>query len=91
MNLKNVTFIVKERLKSLSFKTGVIVLGVCALCYILSFAQMLLPIPAWMKGVLWTILFGIAKTAQYSALLIIGKEGIARLRRRWRFKSSVDN
>ena len=71
-------------LASLSFRTGVIVLIVCVLCYIISFAQMLLPISVAAKGVLWTVFFGLAKATQYTALLIIGKEGVKRLRRYFR-------
>ena len=56
---------VKSWLQSLSFRTGVIVLLCCIPFYILSFAQMLLPISAAAKGVLWTVLFGMAKTCQY--------------------------
>lgn len=68
-------------LARLSFRTGVVVAIVCALCYVASFAQMLLPMSAAAKGVLWVVLFGMAKTAQYTAILILGKEGIVRLRR----------
>lgn len=76
----------KEWLQSLSFRTGVIVALVCLLCYAVSFAQMLLPISVAAKGVLWTLFFGLAKTAQYSALLILGKAGAERLKE-W-FKTS---
>lgn len=62
-------------LKRLSFRTGVIILALCVPCYILSFAQMLLPISAATKGVLWFVLFGLAKTTQYTGLAIIGVEG----------------
>ena len=48
--------------------------------YILSFAQMLLPISAAAKGVLWTVLFGMAKTCQYGGLTILGVEGYQRLK-----------
>ena len=41
------------------------VLALCVPCYILSFAQMALPISATAKGVLRFILFGAAKTFQY--------------------------
>ena len=71
---------IKAWLSGLSFKTGMIVLGVCALCYIVSFAQMLLPIGIAAKGILWTVFFGLAKASQYSGLLIIGKEGIMKLK-----------
>ena len=48
--------------------------------YVLSFAQMLLPISAAAKGILWTILFGLAKTCQYGGLTILGVEGYQRLK-----------
>lgn len=70
---------IKEFIKGLSFKTGVIILGACLVFYVLSFAQMLLPISPVAKGVLWTVLFGCAKAAQYSALLILGKAGIKKI------------
>ena len=71
---------IKTWLQSLSFRTGVIVLLCCIPCYILSFAQMLLPISAAAKGVLWTVLFGMAKTCQYGWLTILGVEGYNRLK-----------
>lgn len=67
-------------LQSLSFRTGVIVLLCCIPFYVLSFAQMLLPISAAAKGVLWTVLFGMAKTCQYGGLTILGVEGYQRLK-----------
>lgn len=80
----------KERLKSLrtylaslSFRTGVVVACVCVLCYIISFAQMLLPTPVWVKTALWATFYGLAKATQYTAIFILGKEGLARLRS-WR-------
>ena len=76
---------VKQWLAGLSFRTGMIVLGVCVMCYVISFAQMLLPISVGAKGVLWVVFFGLAKTAQYSGLLIIGKSGIERIKE-WREK-----
>lgn len=71
---------VKSWLQSLSFRTGVIVLLCCIPFYILSFAQMLLPISVGAKGVLWTVLFGMAKTCQYGGLTILGVEGFKRLK-----------
>ncbi len=70
----------KSWLQSLSFRTGVIVLLCCIPFYILSFAQMLLPISVSAKGILWTILFGLAKTCQYGGLTILGVEGYKRLK-----------
>ena len=64
----------------LSFRTGVIVLLSCIPCYILSFAQMALPISAGAKSVLWFVLFGMAKTLQYGGLTILGVEGVKRLK-----------
>ncbi len=75
---------IKHWLQSLSFRTGVIVLLCCIPFYILSFAQMLLPISVAAKGVLWTVLFGLAKTCQYGGLTILGVEGYKRLKNRLR-------
>ena len=71
---------IKTWLQSLSFRTGVIVLLSCIPFYVLSFAQMLLPISVAAKGVLWTVLFGMAKACQYGGLTILGVEGYRRLK-----------
>ncbi|UKK60278.1 hypothetical protein L6466_09695 [Prevotella communis] len=71
---------VRQWLRSLSFRTGVIVLMSCIPFYILSFAQMVLPISAAAKGILWTVLFGLAKTCQYGGLTILGVEGYKRFK-----------
>ena len=81
---------VKRWLQSLSFRTGVIVLLSCIPFYILSFAQMLLPISTAAKGVLWTVLFGLAKTCQYGGLNILGVEGYKRLKCKFKRGSSED-
>lgn len=78
---------VKHWLQSLSFRTGAIVLLCCIPFYILSFAQMLLPISVTAKGILWTILFGLAKTCQYGGLTILGVEGYKRLKNKFKKKS----
>ena len=75
---------VSTRLSKLSFRTGVIVLTVCIPFYIISFAQMALPISTSLKGALWVLFFGLAKTAQYGGLTILGAEGIKRLKRYWK-------
>ena len=80
--IRNLFLNVKRWLQSLSFRTGVIVLLCCIPFYILSFAQMLLPISAAAKGVLWTILFGLAKTLQYGGITILGVEGYRRLKKK---------
>ena len=81
---------IKTWLQSLSFRTGVIVLLSCIPFYILSFAQMLLPISAAVKGILWTVLFGMAKTCQYGGLTILGVEGYKRLKDMFRRKKTSD-
>ena len=75
---------VKHWLQSLSFRTGVIVLLSCIPFYILSFAQMMLPISVGAKGVLWAVLFGMAKTCQYGGLTILGVEGYKRLKNKFK-------
>ncbi len=75
---------IKEMLQLLSFRTGVIVLLCCVPCYIVSFAQMALPISAYAKGALWVVFFGLAKTFQYAGLTIVGVEGVRRLKQMWR-------
>lgn len=74
----------KQWLSHLSFRTGVIVLICCIPCYILSFAQMALPISATAKSVLWVVLFGLAKTCQYGGLTILGVEGVKRLKSKFK-------
>lgn len=74
---------IQKFLKRFSFRTGVIILALCVPCYIISFAQMALPISTAAKGVLWFIFFGLAKTFQYGGLTIIGVEGVKRLKSWW--------
>ncbi len=82
--MNNAFLKIKNWLSKLSFRTGVIVLACCIPCYILSFAQMALPISVELKGILWIILFGMAKTFQYSGLTILGVEGIKRLKKKFK-------
>ena len=81
---------VREWLGALSFRPPIAAACVC--CYALSFLQMLLPIGVGAKGVLWATFYGLAKACQYTAILILGKEGMARLKSavRQRGKSSGD-
>lgn len=74
---------IKNWLKNLSFKTGIIVLCLCIPFYIISFAQIALDLSYSLKGILWVIFFGLAKTFQYAGLLIIGAEGVKKLKSRW--------
>lgn len=85
----------KERiqafLKRFSFRTGVVVLALCIPCYIISFAQMALPISAAAKGVLWFVFFGLAKTFQYGGLTILGVDGIKRVKDWWKARRQKVN
>ncbi len=78
--MKEVLRMFKQWLSGLSFRTGVVVLSCCIPFYVLSAAQFLLPIGAGWKGVLWVIFFGLAKTAQYGGIAILGVDGYRRLR-----------
>ena len=86
MDFKKTLLKIKNWLQSLSYRTGVIVLACCIPFYVLSFTQMLLPISAAAKGVLWTVLFGLAKTCQYGGITILGVEGYKRLKSRFKKK-----
>ena len=81
--LKNIIGMINTFLKRFSFKTGIIVLSLCIPFYILSFAQMTLDLSYSVKGILWVVLFGLAKTFQYAGLAILGVEGIKRLKNWW--------
>lgn len=82
--MKSLFLRIKVWLSGLSFRTGVIVLLCCIPCYILSFAQMTLPISVELKGILWFILFGMAKTLQYGGITILGVEGVKRVKKKFR-------
>lgn len=70
-------------LQSLSFRTGLIILALCVPFYLLSFAQMALDTSYTMKSVLWVIFFGLAKTFQYTGILILGVEGWKKVKSRF--------
>lgn len=70
----------RARLQKLSFRTGVIILLCCIPFYILSFAQMLLPLSVGTKGVLWAVFFGLAKAVQYTGVAVLGVEGYRRVK-----------
>lgn len=81
---------IKQLLQSLSFKTGVIVLALCIPFYIISFAQMALPISTEMKGMLWVVFFGLAKTFQYGGLTILGVDGWKKLKAYFGKKKEIE-
>lgn len=74
---------IKLYLSRLSYRTGVIVLLSCVIFYILSFVSLALPVSGALRGVLWAVFFGLAKTAQYGGLAILGVEGVKHLRERF--------
>ncbi len=82
-SIKKLFIRLKVWLGGMSFRTGVVLVAVCIVCYVISFAQMLLPLSVTAKGVLWFIFFGMAKTAQYAAIAVLGTTGVKRLRRWW--------
>lgn len=71
---------IKSFLKRFSFRTGVMVLLMCVPCYIFSFLQMALPMDIKVKGILWVVFFGMAKTLQYTGITIIGANGVKKLK-----------
>ncbi len=79
---------IKQWLAGLSFRTGVIVLASCVIFYAISFAQLLLSMSAGWHTALWVIFFGLAKTAQYGGLAILGVEGYRRLKNYFRRKKT---
>ena len=82
-SLEHITQRLKRYLAGLSFRTGVIVLLSCVVFYLLSFASLALPVSAALRGILWATFFGCAKTAQYGGLMILGVEGVRRLKSRF--------
>ena len=78
---------IKRYLSKLSFRTGVVVLVSCLFFYLLSFAVLAMPFSAGLRGALWTVFFGLAKTTQYTGLIILGAEGVKRLRKIFTRKS----
>ena len=81
--IKNLGTRINTFLKRFSFRTGIIILFLCIPFYILSFAQMAMDFSYSVKGILWVIFFGLAKTFQYAGLAILGVEGIKRLKVWW--------
>lgn len=82
--MKRVFYKFLNWLQKLSFKTGLIVLGLCVPCYILAFIPFAFDMDYVVKGILWFVFFGLAKTFQYTGLTILGVEGVRRLKLWWR-------
>ena len=81
---------IKSKLQKLSFRTGVIVLMMCVPFYILSFVQVFFPVSTAVKGVLFTVFFGLAKSFQYGGIAILGAEGYKRVKGYFRRKKQVE-
>ena len=79
--LTQLWYSIKRFLQGLSFRTGVMVLLSCVIFYLLSFAVLVLPLSVGLRGALWALFFGLAKCAQYGGLLILGAEGVKRVKR----------
>ena len=71
---------IRAFLAKLSFRMGMIILLLCIPFYVLSFAQMLLPLSPTAKSILWVLFFGLAKATQYAGLAIIGVDGWRRIK-----------
>lgn len=71
---------IRQLLSRLSFRTGVVVFSLCVPCYIFSFAQIALPSDLESKIVLWALFFGLGQVFQYTGRIILGAEGIKRLK-----------
>lgn len=86
--LNTIIIKIRNKLQKYSFRTGIIVLLTCIPFYMLSFLQMTFSISVRSKGILWIVLFGLAKIFQYGGLTILGVEGIKRIKRHLRIKST---
>ncbi|MGN0228198.1 MAG: hypothetical protein ACI4BH_00155 [Muribaculaceae bacterium] len=72
---------IRQLLSRLPFRTGVVVFSLCIPCYIFSFAQFALPGETESKIVLWALFFGLGQVFQYTGRIILGSDGLARLKR----------
>ena len=72
---------IRQFLSRLPFRTGVVVFSLCIPCYIFSFAQFALPGETESKIVLWALFFGLGQVFQYTGRIILGNDGLARLKR----------
>jgi len=85
LKLRALSARILTRLQKIDFRVGIWLLAGAGMCYIISFAQMSLPnISVVWKGILWTCFFGLAKTLQYTAMAVLGTDGISRLKKRFR-------
>jgi phosphoglycolate phosphatase len=86
-------------LSKLSFRTGVIVLAMYAVCILIAFFPVIPWIKDWwvftamspyVKGLWWTAWFGLAHVFKYAGITILGIEGCKRLRAYFKRKKQAD-
>lgn len=89
---------IKLWLSKLSFRTGVIVLALCVLCYIIAFIPIIPCVNEWglvswmnpyVKGLWWTAWIGLAHVFKYSCIAILGVEGFKRVKAFFRRKKQI--
>ena len=66
---------IKKFFKGLSIRTGIILLIICVLLYVVALIQPLLPISKVAKAIIFATSFGLAKIFQYSAIAVLGVKG----------------
>ncbi len=79
--MKKIAISIKNYLRSLSFRTGIVILTICGLCYTIAFLQIFLPISAEAKGILGVVFLALAKIFQYAAIIICGPDGVRKIKR----------
>ncbi len=88
--MKRAFISVKNYLRGLSFRTGMIIFTICGVCYAVSFVQVFLPISTEVKGILFGVFLALAKVFQYTALTIIGPDGVRWIKAKFARKKSEE-
>ena len=82
---------IKKFFKGLSIRTGIILLIICVLFYVVALIQPLLPISKVAKTIIFTTSFGLAKIFQYSAVAVLGVKGWQTFKRKLGIKRDTAN
>ena len=82
---------IKKFFKGLSIRTGIILLIICVLLYVVALIQPLLPISKVAKAIIFATSFGLAKIFQYSAIAVLGVKGWQILKRKLGIKKNRVN
>ena len=82
---------IKKFFKGLSIRTGIILLIICVLLYVVALIQPLLPISKVAKTIIFTTSFGLAKIFQYSAVAVLGVKGWKLLKGKIGIKKNTAN